>query len=68
MENKKSQKVRVCQKTFLSTIGLSTDKTIGTVLSKSGGSHTNDVSDNKGKAEPTHKRTVKLPTQLITTL
>ena len=29
---------------------------------------TDNVSDNRGKAEPTHKRTVKLPTQLITTL
>ena len=30
----KDQKVRVCQKMFLSTIGLTTDKAIGTVLSK----------------------------------
>ena len=29
---------------------------------------TDNVSHNRGKAEPTHKRTVKLPTQLITTL
>ena len=41
---------------FLSTIGLTTDKAIGTVLSKSGGSRTNDVSDKRGKAEPENKK------------
>ena len=56
LENDKGQKVRVCQKIFLSTIGLSTDKTIGSVLSKSGGSRTNDVSDKRGKAEPANKK------------
>ena len=57
MENDKGQKVRVCQKMFLTTISLSTDKTIGTVLSKSGGSRTNNLSDNRGKAESAHKKT-----------
>ena len=52
MENDKGQKVRVCQKMFLSTIDLTTDKTAGTVLSKRGCFRTNDVSDKKGKAEP----------------
>ena len=47
---------------FHSTIGLTTDKTIGTVLSKSGGSPTNDVSDKRRKAEPANKKTVKLQT------
>ena len=56
LENDKGQKVRVCQKMFLSTIGLTTDKTIGTVLSKSGGSRTNDLSDKRGKAEPANKK------------
>ena len=56
LENDKGQKVRVCQKMFLSTIGLTTDVTIGTVLSKSGGSRTNDVSDKMGKAEPENKK------------
>ena len=42
---------------FLSTIGLTADKTIGTVLSKSGVSRTNDVSDKRGKAEPANKKT-----------
>ena len=55
LENDKSQKVRVSQKMFLSTIGLTTDKTTGTMLSKSGGSRTNDVSDKRGKAEPANK-------------
>ena len=41
---------------FLSTIGLTTDKAIGTMLSKSGGSRTNDVSDKRGKAEPENKK------------
>ena len=56
LENDKGQKVRVCQKMFLSTIGLTTDKTIGTVLSKSGGSRTNDLSDKRGKAKPANKK------------
>ena len=60
LENDKGQKVRVCQKMFLSTIGLTTDKTIGTVLSKRGGSRTNDVSDKRGEAEPATKKKVKL--------
>ena len=51
LENDKGQKVRACQKMFLSIIGLTTDKTTGTVLSKSGGSRTNDISDKRGKAE-----------------
>ena len=34
LEKDKCQKFRVCQKMFLSAIGLSTDKTIGNVLSK----------------------------------
>ena len=55
LENDKGQKVRVCQKMFLSTIGLTTDKKIGTILSKSGVSRTNDVSDKKGKAEPANE-------------
>ena len=41
---------------FLSTIGLTTDKTIGAVLSKSGGFRINDVSDKRGKAEPGKSR------------
>ena len=41
---------------FLSTLGLTTDKTIRTVLSKSGGSRTTDVSDERGKAEPANKK------------
>ena len=60
LENDKGQKVKVCQKTLLSTIGLTTDKTVGTVLSKSGGSRTNDLSDKRGKAEPAYKKMVKL--------
>ena len=62
LENDKGQKVRVCQKMFLSTIGLTTDKTNGTVLSKSGGSRTNDVSDKRGKAEPANKKMVRRQT------
>ena len=57
LENDKGQNVRVCQKMFLSTIGLTTDKTIATVLSKSGVSRTNDVSDKRGKAEPANTKT-----------
>ena len=56
LENHKGQKVRVCQKMFLSRIGLTTDKTTGTMLSKSGGSRTNDVSDKRGKAETANKK------------
>ena len=56
LENDKGQKVRACQKMFLSIIGLTTDKTTGTVLSKSGGSRTNDISDKRGKAEPANKK------------
>ena len=56
-ENDKGQKIRVCQKMFLSTVGLTTDKTIGTVLSKSGGSWTNDVFDERVKAEQANKKT-----------
>ena len=56
LENDKGQKVRVCWKMFFSTIGLTTDKTIGTVLSKSGGFRTNDVSDKRGKAEPANRK------------
>ena len=41
---------------FLSTVGLTTDKTTGTVLSKSGGSWTNDVFDERVKAEPANKK------------
>ena len=44
---------------FLSTIALSTDKTIGTMLSKSGGSWINDVSDKKRKSEPAKKKKKK---------
>ena len=62
LENDQGQKVRVCRKMFHSTIGLTTDKTIGTVLSKSGGSPTNDVSDKRRKAEPANKKTLKLQT------
>ena len=62
LENDKGQKVRVCQKMFLSTIGLTTDKAIETVLSKKGGSRTNDVSDKRRKTEPANKKTVKLQT------
>ena len=63
LENEKGQKVRVCQKMFLSTIDLTTDKTIGTLLSGSGGSRTNDVSDKRTKAEPANKKnSVKLQT------
>ena len=47
LENDKGQKVRNCQKMFLSTIDLTTDETIGTVFSKSGGSRTNNVSDKR---------------------
>ena len=56
MENDKGQKIRVCQKMFLSTTGLTTDKTIGTALKKSGGSRKNDVSDKREKAEPASKK------------
>ena len=62
LENDKDRKVRVCQKMFLSTVGLSIDKTIGTLLPKSGGPRTNDVSDKRGKAEPANKKRVKLQT------
>ena len=62
LENGKGQKTRVCQKMFLSTMGLTADKVNGTVLSKSGGSQTNDVFDKTEKAEPANKKTVKLQT------
>ena len=63
LENEKGQKVSVCQKMFLSTINLTTDKTIGTLLPGSGGSRTNDVSDKRTKAEPANKKnSVKLQT------
>ena len=59
LENDKGQKGNVCQKMFLSRTCLTTDKIIVTVLSKSGGSRTNDVSDKRGKAEPANKKTNK---------
>ena len=35
MENDTGKNIIMCQKTFLSTLGLTTDKTIHTALSKS---------------------------------
>ena len=55
-DNGKGQGVRVYQKVFLSTIGLTTDKTTGTVLSKSEGSRTNHITNTRGKAEPANKK------------
>ena len=40
---------------FRKCSSLQSDKTIGTVLSKSEGSQTNDISDKRGKAEPANK-------------
>ena len=50
MENDIVEKITVCQKIFLPTLGLTTDKAIHTVLSKSESSWTiSDVSDKWGK-------------------
>ena len=59
LENDKGQKGNVFQKMFPSTTSLTTDKIIVTVLSKSGGSQTNDVYDKRGKAEPANKKKKK---------
>ena len=56
LENDKGQKGNVCQKMLLSKTYLTTDKIIVTVLSKSGDSRTNTVSDKRGKAEPANKK------------
>ena len=42
---------------FLSTINLTAEKTIGTVVPKSGGFQTNDISDKRRKAKPVNKKT-----------
>ena len=56
IENDTGEKITVCQKMFLSTLGLTTDKTIQTVLSKSEGSRTiSDVFDKRGKRIPGNK-------------
>ena len=40
LENSSKEKLQVCQKMFLSTLGLTSDQTIQTVLSKYKSSHT----------------------------
>ena len=56
LENDKGQKGNVCQKMLLCKTCLTADKIIVTVLSKSGDSRTNNVSDKRGKAEPANKK------------
>ena len=53
MENETGEKITVFQKMFLSTLGLTTDKTVQTILDKSEGSRT--ISDKRGKRIPGNK-------------
>ena len=56
LENSSKEKLQVCQKMFLSTLGLTSDKTIQTVLSKCKSSHTVvDLSDQRGKSDGNKK-------------
>ena len=52
LENSSKEKLQVCQKLFLSTLGLTSDKPIQTVLSKCKSPHTVvDLSDQRGKSD-----------------
>ena len=56
MENETGEKTTVCQKIFLSTLGLTTENTIQTVLTKYEGSRTiSNVSDKSVKRIPGNK-------------
>ena len=56
MENDTGEKITAYQKMFSSTLGLTTDKTIQTVLSKSEGLRTiSGVSDKRGNRTPGNK-------------
>ena len=56
LENSSKEKLQVCQKIFLSTLGLTSDKTIQTVLPLCNSSHTVvDLSDQRGKSDGNKK-------------
>ena len=48
-------KLRVCQKMFLGTLGLKSDKRIETVHKKTANTRVISISDNRGKHEPSNK-------------
>ena len=52
LEKEGREKVQVCQKTFLATLGLTGDRVIQTVLSKTSTSRMVNISDKRGKHTP----------------
>ena len=60
----KYQKVQVCQKMFLSTLGLNRDRVARTALAKSNDSMT-DICDNRGKHEPGNKKSEEISALVI---
>ena len=56
LENRNKERIKVCQKMFLATLGLMTDKTVQTVMSKAQGSRTSDVSDKREKKQTGSKK------------
>ena len=56
LENRNKERIKVCQKMFLATLGLTTDKTVQTVMSKAQGSRTSDVSNKRGKKQTGNKK------------
>ena len=63
---KNHQKVQVCQKMFLSTLGLKGDRVVRTVLAKPNDSRTdNRYCDNCGKHEPGNKKSEEISVLVI---
>ena len=56
LREQEQRKNRVCQKMFLATLVLTTDKTVKTVKSKAQGSRTSDVSDKRGRKQTGNKK------------
>ena len=52
LEKERREKVQVCEKTFLSTLGLTGGRVIRTVLSKTSTSRMTNISDKSGKHTP----------------
>ena len=56
---KNHQKVQVCQKMFLSKLGLKGGRVVRNALAKSNDSRT-DICDNRGKHEPGNKKSEEI--------
>ena len=61
---KNHQKVQVCQKMFLNTLGLKGDRVVRTALAKLNDS-TTDICDNCGKHEPGNKKSEEISAPVI---